>query len=414
MKYRFTLPILLLLCIADSYAQNQKTTAFAITSASRGTAIWTEVKMIDLSSGEIVQTIYDNTRSNVEAFNARNGKVIRIKDEQGRITDQQYLPFSTLSAACAYDRRHNRLYYTPMYLNQLRYIDLDKPNKGLHYFENETFSGAANLTNEANHITRMVIASDGNGYALSNDGRHLVRFTTGRKPVITDLGSLTDDPANNGISIHTKATSWGGDMIADASGSLYVISAQRAVFRIDLLSRRATYINTISGMPVDYTTNGAAVAANGKLVVSSATSTDAYYEVDMKTWQASRIRNNGPVFNTSDLANGNLATIDETSRQEISLIDREIIRNTNISVYPNPVSEGIFRVSFNNRTTGRHDIQLLDLTGRTITHRAISVGNQGQVEELTVPSGTASGVYFVKVLNNSKKTVFADKVIIRN
>lgn len=414
MKYSFTLAILLILCVANGAAQNKRTTAFAITSAARGTAVWTEVKMIDLSSGEILQSVYDNTIAAPEAYNVRSGKAIKIKDEKGQVADQFALPFATLSAACAYDRKHNRLYYTPMYLNQLRYIDLGKPGKGIYYFEAEQFSTADNLNNEANHITRMVIAADGNGYALSNDGKHLVRFTTGRKPVITDLGEIQDDGANNGISIHTKATSWGGDMIADAAGYLYVISAQRAVFKVTIQSRKATYLTTISGLPIDYTTNGAAVGADGKLVVSSATSTDAYYQVDMNTWQAQRIQNSGPVFNTSDLANGNLAFEGKAAQQENELINRAIVRNTNISVYPNPVSEGMFRVSFHSRVNGRHDIQLVDLTGKTITHRAVQIGNQGQVEEITVPTGSASGVYLVKVLNNSKKTVFADKVIIRN
>jgi hypothetical protein len=62
----------------------------------------------------------------------------------------------------------------------------------------------------------MVIASDGNGYALTNDGNHLIRFTTGKDPVITDLGALTDDASNANNSVHSRK-GFGGDMIADAS-----------------------------------------------------------------------------------------------------------------------------------------------------------------------------------------------------
>jgi len=39
----------------------------------------------------------------------------------------------------------------------------------------------------------MVIASDGNGYGLSNDANHLIRFTTGKNPTISDLGAISDD-----------------------------------------------------------------------------------------------------------------------------------------------------------------------------------------------------------------------------
>jgi hypothetical protein len=96
-----------------------------------------------------------------------------------------------------------------MFVNELRYIDLAAPSPKIYYFNNETLSKAANLNDEANHITRMVIAADGNGYALSNDGNHLIKFTTGRKPVITDLGALQDDVSNEKISVHNRCTSWG-------------------------------------------------------------------------------------------------------------------------------------------------------------------------------------------------------------
>ena len=77
----------------------------------------------------------------------------------------------------------------------------------------------------------MVIASDGNGYALTNDANHLIRFTTGKNPVITDLGALSDDASNANFSVHSRK-GYGGDMIADASGNLYLLTANRNVFKI--------------------------------------------------------------------------------------------------------------------------------------------------------------------------------------
>ncbi len=56
-------------------------------------------------------------------------------------------------------------------------------------------------------------------------------------------------------------TSWGGDMIADASGNLYVITAHNHVFKIDVQSRMATYISEIKELPAGFTTNGAVVDA---------------------------------------------------------------------------------------------------------------------------------------------------------
>src|SRR6185503_11770597 len=133
---------------------------------------------------------------------AANGSSLRVKTVVVNNNSNQYdKPFATNSAAMAYDKKHERLYYTPMGINQLRYIDL-KSNK-IYYFENEPFGTVTHVGDGANQICRMVIASDGNGYALTNDGNHLIRFTTDKNPVITDLGALTDDAANATNSIHS-------------------------------------------------------------------------------------------------------------------------------------------------------------------------------------------------------------------
>ena len=92
----------------------------------------------------------------------------------------------------------------------------------------------------------MTIADDGNGYALTNDGAHLIRFTTGKKLVITDLGMLADAPESKGVSIHSSCSSFGGDMIADNEGNLYVFSARNSVFKINIETKVATHLGETS------------------------------------------------------------------------------------------------------------------------------------------------------------------------
>ena len=410
---------ILLLCslvviIFSSYGQKKSSKAFAITSEKQGGAVWTEVKLIDLQTGQVLKNVFENNKAAFNIYNARTGDQIKVKDEKGKVTDHQKLPFSGFSAACAYDRKHNRLYYTPMFVNQLRYIDLASKTTKIFYFEAESFSTAGYLNNEANHITRMVIGADGNGYALNNDATHLVRFSTGKKPVITDLGSVNDDPENGNISIRNRATSWGGDMIADAIGNLYLISANRSVFKINIGRKTARFVATIEGLPANFTTNGAVVDEDGTLVVSSANSVAGYYRVDMNNWSASPIPPAvGKVFNTSDLANGNLAFANERQQQIVpAAMRREIVANNRIAIFPNPVTEGLFRVSFDNYEHGRYEIQLVDIRGRILTQKSIAVGARGQVEEMNVTPQLSKGMYLVKVLNNKKKTVFADKIFV--
>jgi hypothetical protein len=407
MRHKILLALLTPVIAYTAEAQQSPSVAFAITSAEQGKFQWTNIKMIDLSTGEVLRTIYDGKQP-YNAYNARTRKEIAVKNAQATMQNQQAQPLHAMSAALAYDKRHNRLYYTPMYVNQLRYIDLSSKETSIYYFDQEKFSNAQSLNNEASHITRMVIAADGKGYAVSNDGNHFVQFTTGKKPTITDLGALQDDPKNS-ISIHEKQTSWGGDMIADATGNLYIISAFHNVFKINIRTRIATHIAKIEGLPANFTTNGAVVNDEGRLVVSSASSTDGYYAVDMNTWKAERLHNN-KVFNASDLANGNLAFSKNTEPGK--LIERELVRNNKIGLYPNPVTTGQFRVTFNNRDFGRYDIQVVDLTGKLVATKTYTVSNQGQVAEMDLRGMLANGTYLVKVLNQNKKTVFSDKIVV--
>lgn len=410
MRYKTLLSLTIALGCLQANAQKKNAIAFAITAEKQGQVGWTEVKLLNLSTGEVLRSVYEKSHTPQMAIDARSGRTIKVTDERGAVTDDTKMPFSTFSAACAFDKRHNRLYYTPMFINELRYIDLAGTTPKIYYFEKENLSKATNLNNEANHITRMVIGADGDGYALSNDGNHLVRFTTGRKAVITDLGALQDDAANEKISIHNRCTSWGGDMIAAANGDLYVISAFHAVFKVNVQSRVATYVTNINGLPAQFTTNGAAIDDDGSLVVSSANSMEGYYRVDLKNWQATKMAGNGTVFNTSDLANGNLA-FGKEPQQSPTPVSR-VARVDRIGLYPNPVSENVFRVSFDNNEWGRYSIQLVDLLGRKLSEKIVDIGTAGQVAEVRVDAALARGVYMVKVLNNNKKTVFSDKIML--
>jgi hypothetical protein len=116
------------------------------------------------------------------------------------------------------------------------------------------------------------------------------------------------------------------------------------------------------------------------------------------------------VFNASDLANGNLAFANDVP--SVPLINRAVIRNEKFALYPNPVAGSQVYVSFNIRETGRYTIQMLDLTGKVITEKIAVIDNGAQVIPMNVRAGLAKGPYMVKVLSNSKKAVFTDKVIV--
>jgi hypothetical protein len=392
-------------------AQQKQTTAYAITSSEKGNFNWTDVKQIDFTTGTVTRSVFDSKQTGFKVYSARTGKELKPVTQNGiTVNTNATMPVASLSAACAFDQRHNRLYYAPLFMNQLRYVDLDGSTPKIYYFDNEPFMQVTNTSDEANHITRMVIAADGDGYALSNDANHLMRFTTGRKPVITDLGALQDDAANGEKTIHSKTVAWGGDMVADAAGNLYVISAFHHVFKVNIQSKVAAWVAEIKNLPATFTTNGAVVDNEGNLIVSSANTAEGYYKVDMRSWNASRINTTGTVFNASDLANGNLAFPNEKTTSTL-MGSRDVVRNANIALYPNPVATSLVNVNFNGKESGRYIIQLVDLNGKTILEKVAAV-NGAQVVPVNFKQGLAKGPYMIKVLSNSKKTVFTDKVII--
>lgn len=413
MVRRSLLTITMLSLVIAVAAQSSSRQAYAITSGQKGQFNWSEVRLIDLATGSEIQPVYTGNQQ-PQILHARTGKPISTTEEQRAAN----MPFSTFSAACAYDKKHNRLYFTPMGINELRYIELGGKNPRVFYFEGEAFGQAANLQDEANHITRMAMGADGNGYALSNDGNHLVRFTTGKKPVITDLGNLVDDASNGAVSVHNRCSSWGGDMIADAFGKLHVISARHAVFEVDVNSRVATFKGYITGLPANYTTNGAVVDDEGKVIVSSANSIEGYFEVDLASLKATAIPAGAKVFNTSDMANGNLALQKEANKKAsavsaAAVLKRDLVRNDHISVFPNPVTDGSFRLYFDNQRQGRYEVQLVDLTGRVINSQVINIGAKAQVEDMYVSKNLARGMYMVKVVDGNRKALFADKLLVQ-
>jgi len=339
-------------------------------------------------------------------------------------------PFGTNSAACAYDKKHERLYYTPMSINQLRYIDLKSKTPRIYYFEDEPFGFVTGLGDVENQIPRMVIASDGNGYALSNDANHLMRFTTDKNAKITDLGALTDDPNNANYSVHNRA-GYGGDMIADASGNLYLVTGNRNVFKISIASKVAAYQGTIKGLPQGFTTNGAMVEEGSKVIVCSSQSTVGYYRFDLMTMQAEKISKSETVFNASDLANGNLAfekakkekkekrreeVVVEPKNQETEAapqqqaVQPEIIAKSNIAIYPNPVTAGTIKLRFTDQPAGRYQVQFLDINGQLISKKDITIHNHRQVEEFRLPAFVTKGTYVVNVISDSNKISYTEKI----
>ncbi|QEC69520.1 T9SS type A sorting domain-containing protein [Panacibacter ginsenosidivorans] len=381
----------------DSTAQ--KSNAFAVTGSTKGDITWSTVRQIDLSTGLELRSIY-SPKDKPAILDAMSGT---------RVNGAATAPTETLVAATAYDSKTNRLFFTPMHSNELRYFDLSKGTNAVYYVGNTALKSFEEKS-EADVITRMCFGADGYGYALTNDANHLIRFTSGSKITISDLGSVKDGEDNENISIRNLCTSWGGDMIADAMGNLYVISMKKNVFKINPQTMVADYIGAIDNMPADYTINGAAVDDKGKVVVSSATRTDNYYSVDLSTLQASAVPKKGnDVYNASDLASGHLAYEDVSDAKVNPAVN--VTGNSAVSVYPNPVITRSFQVAFDKVSTATQTIQLSTVSGGSVLTKVINVSAKS-ITQITLPASVRSGVYIIKVSDGTGKVTYSGKVVV--
>ena len=324
-------------------------------------------------------------------------------------------PTMLMSAAAAYDKRHDKLFFAAMRTGQLVWLDL-RANNGTpsFYTIQKSLINNVDYNDESLNITRMTIGADGNGYALTNDGNHLIRFTTGSKTIISDLGNLVDAESNNGLSVHNKCSSWGGDMVADAFGNLYLFSASRSVFLIDPETRISTYKGTVSNLSPSFTVNGAAVIDDNNVIISSANTFEGYYSVNMKDFSATKLNSNGQIYNASDLASCNLLHKDQKQNSVgvPTLPNIEVIGNRLISIYPNPVSNGQIKITFDGNAAGKYKIALTDLQGRFIDSKDVYIKGAGQVENFQMRTRQASGVYMIKITDAARKSIFSDKLVI--
>ena len=415
MKLRFLLSAFILSFSICSLAQDANK-AFAITGSGNGDFQWMNIRQIDLSTGAVTKNIFEKGITNFQMRNAATGKEVMMASQQdARQIGSPELPTATMVAAAAYDSKHNKLFFTPMFINQLRWLDLSSGTEQPKFYTLQSpLLNLANSQDEANHFTRMTIGADGNGYALTNDANHLIKFTTGKKVVITDLGALIDASANNSISVHNKCSSWGGDLVADAFGGLYLFTASRAVFKIDIENKIAAYLGHITGLSGAYTLNGAAVDNDNNVIISSANTFEGFYSVNIKDLTAAKLNTSGQIFNASDLANGNLlfASQAKNTLGAAPLVQREVIGNQFISVFPNPVFGNQFKVTFENNVRGEYNITLTDIQGKVISSKQVFIKSAGQVETFQMARKPANGMYLIKVTNANRRSVFSDKIVI--
>ena len=109
--------------------------AYAVTDLNKEGANWSFLRKLDLKTGAFSDVLLNGNDASSLAYDDATKKQMSEPVPHAKFGKTANAAFGTGVAAIAYDKRNNRLYYTPMFIDQLRYIDL-KSNK-IYYFENE-------------------------------------------------------------------------------------------------------------------------------------------------------------------------------------------------------------------------------------------------------------------------------------
>jgi hypothetical protein len=406
--------ILLCLLVVSLAGFAQRKSIYAITDITPGGAAWLNIKEVQPEGAEgkfiLKNQEFDGTRFDL-ATQAKSAVSVRT------LANGNDLPLNSGVAALAFDPNHNRLYFSTMFTGDIRYISLKENNS--YYQVGNVFSSIPqpnnvpiNSNNQGPVITRMTVGADGNVYGLSNNGDAFFRVSTqSKKATIENLGKLSDDPSNNGMSIHTSCSSWGGDMIAAADGSIYVFSMYQHIFQVNPTTRVAKYIGKIEGLPANFSVNGAAVNEEGGIVLSSATLASKVAVIaDPEQILKATIKDNQTWMNASDLASGNLLFA-----KKGDVVFSEFDRSTGqsgVGVFPNPVSNGQVIVHFKEGMQGKHTLDLLDIAGSPKMQSFVNLN--GEAQRITLHTGVlASGLYLLRVTNGGKKEVETIKVLVQ-
>jgi len=382
----------------------QQATSYFVISPAADPNRWVNLKQMNTSNASESVMVYEHQSQQTLLRDAYTNRIIPVKKDP--TTNSNFL-----SAALGYDATHRQLFYIPMYLPELRWTDLSNPSSPSYFSIRSNALEQLNLSDPGSQVTRMTVGADGFAYALTNDGKHLFRISTGRQPQITDLGGLIDANSNKEISVHNPCAGWGGDLIAVADGNLILITQSGQVFRFHPGDRIARFSGQIKNLPAGFSANGAAVDENGEVLISCSIGNRPLYRFNLETLEAvPQYQETKTQFNFSDMASGHFAFRKKTP---VSAAFGAEWKKMNISIYPNPVTEGYFQIQFETNKPGTYTVQLMDIAGRSLTNKQVAVAEAKQITYMETGQGLAKGVYLVKVNDPDKQTVYSGKIVIQ-
>lgn len=385
---KFLLPAVFALIAVQANAQD----IFAITGKQVPQIVFNDLRALDLNKGTSGE-IFFSAQSSPKIFS----QTLQANFEE--IKNSAHNAQTPSMASLAFDKSNNALVFVPMFSSNVYVMNMR--TKQITLVENNAVKSVQ--CNVDSHITRMAATKDGNIYAMSNSGSQLIKISSDNgRYAVQDLGTIKDISANAEMSLSKMVTGYGGDMIADADGNLYVFSAFNNVFKINVRNLTSEFMGTISGLPEKYTVNGAAVNLDGNVIVGNARG-EGLYEINFSTLESKAIAGDFkmPVY---DLAS------------PYFLNDKAAATTTNlfsgIEIYPTKVNQQFFNIKINNeRVKGNLKVELADYMGNKLMKQNINVVRNNSEFKINLNKYNA-GVYIVNISDATGNTIFNTKIVI--
>ena len=378
-------PIILLLLGNTINAQQD---IFALAGKDSPRIEFNDIRAMNADGSSGTQIFTSVSQSEVFSQNSRT----KVAEDKASYGNSQAMNL----AALATDLSQENLIYMPMFSTNI-YV-LNQKTKQITLVENNVARVTSCDINS--HITRMTLGYDGAIYALNNAGTQLLQISKKNGQYsVADLGIIKDAASNGKNSFTAMDTGFGGDMIADAEGNFYVFAASGNVFKISPKNLEAYFLGKISGLPENYSVNGAAVNSKGKIVVASAKG-NALYEVNFENLEAKQLA-----------GETNLHIYDLASKYFLK--DRKVAETLliNAEIYPTRVDENFIFVNLNQtKIKGTVKVDIFDLSGKNVLSKKIQV-QDGNLNEKIELSTLSQGAYLVSIFDNSGKVLASKKVL---
>lgn len=354
--------------LAGSFLSAQDITA--VTGLTKGKIEFNDFRKIDINNLNASHILVSKTDN------------INLVSEDGKNCKcGNYIAAMTMSSG-------GDLYFIPM--TQARVMALEAGSKSGTF--HEIANSSLTSKDQGSYYARMTTAPDGFMYALNNNGTEFLRISANGN--IQNLGAV-EGFQSEVAKLGNETLAFGGDMIADSFGNLYIISAAGNVFKLNPKNLNVSLLGQIKGLPEKYTVNGAAVVKDGSVLLAT-TSDFGFYTLNFDTLEATF---------KADYA---LPVYDLASPYFLKQNEMDVLTGSGYSLYPTIVKTSELNIVSKINEAVKLDITVWSLNNKMVYSNSVAVQSEGDFK-LNLGGALQPGIYILKAVNQNGAEVINTK-----